>query len=201
MCCCEPLPEWMPQQSSMQLKRGRPSTPAEIRDLIREMSIANPLWGAPRIHGRGRAKILLVWSPQGKILFAQLRQQLTTGRHVERAHMEGRVLVGRCKPGCERNAERPLYRAVICHLLIAAVLALSLYYTSNVTPACGRVLWGTEVLALRSTVGALQGRSLPKAISARTQRTDGRARLSISLDEAVAPCSFQCAAHSSRLFH
>ena len=30
---------------------GRPSTPAEIRDLIREMSIANPLWGAPRIHG------------------------------------------------------------------------------------------------------------------------------------------------------
>jgi hypothetical protein len=43
--------------------------------------------------------------------------------------------------------------------------------------------------------------SLPKAISARPQRTDGRARLSISLDEAVAPCSFQCAAHSSRLFH
>ena len=30
---------------------GRPSTPAEIRDLIREMNIANPLWGAPRIHG------------------------------------------------------------------------------------------------------------------------------------------------------
>ena len=30
---------------------GRPSTPAEIRKLIREMSIADPLWGAPRIHG------------------------------------------------------------------------------------------------------------------------------------------------------
>jgi transposase InsO family protein len=30
---------------------GRPSTPAEVRDFIREMSIANPLWGAPRIHG------------------------------------------------------------------------------------------------------------------------------------------------------
>jgi hypothetical protein len=30
---------------------GRPSTPAHIRRLIREMSIANPLWGAPRIHG------------------------------------------------------------------------------------------------------------------------------------------------------
>ena len=30
---------------------GRPTVPAEIRKFIREMSIANPLWGAPRIHG------------------------------------------------------------------------------------------------------------------------------------------------------
>jgi transposase InsO family protein len=30
---------------------GRPAVPAEIRQVIREMSIANPLWGAPRIHG------------------------------------------------------------------------------------------------------------------------------------------------------
>jgi hypothetical protein len=30
---------------------GRPGVAAEIRRLIREMSIANPLWGAPRIHG------------------------------------------------------------------------------------------------------------------------------------------------------
>jgi transposase InsO family protein len=30
---------------------GRPRTAAEIRQLIRDMSIANPLWGAPRIHG------------------------------------------------------------------------------------------------------------------------------------------------------
>jgi transposase InsO family protein len=30
---------------------GRPRTPDEIRQLIREMSVANPLWGAPRIHG------------------------------------------------------------------------------------------------------------------------------------------------------
>jgi hypothetical protein len=33
---------------------GRPPVPAEIRRLIREMSIANPLWGAPRIHGELR---------------------------------------------------------------------------------------------------------------------------------------------------
>ena len=30
---------------------GRPTVPLEICALIREMSIANPLWGAPRIHG------------------------------------------------------------------------------------------------------------------------------------------------------
>jgi transposase InsO family protein len=30
---------------------GRPAVSAEIRNLIREMSMANPLWGAPRIHG------------------------------------------------------------------------------------------------------------------------------------------------------
>jgi transposase InsO family protein len=30
---------------------GRPSVPLEIRKLIRNMSLANPLWGAPRIHG------------------------------------------------------------------------------------------------------------------------------------------------------
>jgi transposase InsO family protein len=30
---------------------GRPKTPVDIRQLILEMSVANPLWGAPRIHG------------------------------------------------------------------------------------------------------------------------------------------------------
>src|SRR5437667_7021116 len=29
---------------------GRPKMSTEIRDLIRRMSLANPLWGAPRIH-------------------------------------------------------------------------------------------------------------------------------------------------------
>src|SRR5215813_4842109 len=33
---------------------GRPKTPAEVRQLICEMSLANPLWGAPRIHGELR---------------------------------------------------------------------------------------------------------------------------------------------------
>jgi len=30
---------------------GRPKVEKDIRDLIREISLANPLWGAPRIHG------------------------------------------------------------------------------------------------------------------------------------------------------
>jgi putative transposase len=32
-------------------RSGRSKTSAQIRDLIRRMSAANPLWGAPRIHG------------------------------------------------------------------------------------------------------------------------------------------------------
>ena len=30
---------------------GRPRVDCQVRDLIRQMSEANPLWGAPRIHG------------------------------------------------------------------------------------------------------------------------------------------------------
>ena len=32
-------------------KPGRPCVSLEIQELIRQMSSANPLWGAPRIHG------------------------------------------------------------------------------------------------------------------------------------------------------
>jgi putative transposase len=32
-------------------RSGRPAVDAEVRNLIRRMSRANPLWGAPRIHG------------------------------------------------------------------------------------------------------------------------------------------------------
>jgi hypothetical protein len=38
---------------ALEIKAARRSTrtPDEIRQLIREMSMANPLWGAPRIRG------------------------------------------------------------------------------------------------------------------------------------------------------
>src|ERR1700721_630282 len=32
-------------------RSGRPSIDREVRDVIRQMNSANPLWGAPRIHG------------------------------------------------------------------------------------------------------------------------------------------------------
>ena len=32
-------------------RAGRPKVPLEVRRLSREISLANPLWGAPRIHG------------------------------------------------------------------------------------------------------------------------------------------------------
>src|SRR5262249_53387207 len=36
---------------SRQKRPGRPTTDASIRKLVEEMKAANPLWGAPRIHG------------------------------------------------------------------------------------------------------------------------------------------------------
>jgi len=36
---------------SRQRRPGRPEVSGEVRDPIRKMSLANPLWGAPRIHG------------------------------------------------------------------------------------------------------------------------------------------------------
>jgi transposase InsO family protein len=39
------------RKSRARWKPGRPGLTPEVRDLIRQMSAANPLWGAPRIHG------------------------------------------------------------------------------------------------------------------------------------------------------
>jgi hypothetical protein len=39
---------------SQQRHHGRPTIDQEIRILVRDMATANPLWGAPRIHGELR---------------------------------------------------------------------------------------------------------------------------------------------------
>jgi hypothetical protein len=37
---------------------GRPQIGAELREMIRRISVENPLWGAPRIHGeRGNSVV------------------------------------------------------------------------------------------------------------------------------------------------
>src|SRR5437660_894397 len=54
-------------------RRGRPKVPSEIRRLIRDMSLANPLWDAPRIHGEllklgidvGQTSLPSTWSGEG----------------------------------------------------------------------------------------------------------------------------------------
>jgi len=45
-------PRRLPSLLALEIPRGsRPPTSVDIRSLIREMSGANPLWGAPRMHG------------------------------------------------------------------------------------------------------------------------------------------------------
>ena len=58
---------------SQSQRPGRPSVNREIRELIRQMSVANPLWGAPRIHGE-MLKLGIEVS------------EATVGRHMVRRH-------------------------------------------------------------------------------------------------------------------
>src|SRR5262249_54502623 len=49
--------DWLRRRWTRRSKRrpeGRPPIDPQIRDLVQEMAQANPLWGAPRIHGELR---------------------------------------------------------------------------------------------------------------------------------------------------
>ena len=77
---------------------GRPKTSDEIRDLIRQTSLDNPLWGAPRVHGEllklgievNQATVGRYASvPEGSLpdlaqLFAEPYDSHRRGRHVRR---------------------------------------------------------------------------------------------------------------------
>ena len=42
---------WATPVLALAFEIRRPSVDREIRNMIRQMNAANPLWGAPRIHG------------------------------------------------------------------------------------------------------------------------------------------------------
>src|ERR1039457_1916899 len=68
---------------------GRPKMDTEIRDLIRRMSQANPLWGAPRIHGELlKLGIEVAQSTVGKYLRRPRTPPSQTWRTFLTNHME-----------------------------------------------------------------------------------------------------------------
>ena len=67
---------------------GRPRTSAEIRTLIRQMSRANPLWGAPRIHGElPKLGIEVTQASVGRCLPRRPKAPSPTWRSFLRNHM------------------------------------------------------------------------------------------------------------------
>jgi len=73
-------------------KPGRPSVPREIRDLIRRMSTANPLWGAPRIVGElAKIGIDLPRSTVAKYMVRRRRPPSATWRAFLRNHVRETV--------------------------------------------------------------------------------------------------------------
>ena len=62
-------------------RTGRPIVPADVRALIRKMSHANPLWGAPRIHGElQKLGIALSQSTDAKYMVRRRRPPSQTWR-------------------------------------------------------------------------------------------------------------------------
>jgi putative transposase len=62
-------------------RTGRPTVPADVRALIRTMSHANPLWGAPRIHGESqKLGIVLSQSTVAKYMVSRRRPPSQTWR-------------------------------------------------------------------------------------------------------------------------
>jgi len=75
-------------------KPGRPAVPREIRDLIRRVSTANPLWGAPRIVGElGKIGIDLPKSTVAKYMVRQRKPPSATWRAFLKNHVKDIVAV------------------------------------------------------------------------------------------------------------
>jgi transposase InsO family protein len=69
---------------------GRPRTGEDVRDLIRCMSLANPLWGAPRIHGEIlKLGIVVAQSTVAKYMPRGRRPPTQSWRTFLRNHTDG----------------------------------------------------------------------------------------------------------------
>src|SRR5262245_48640425 len=68
---------------------GRPRAPLELRRLIREMSLDNPLWGAPRIHGELLKLGFEVGQTTVAKYMAKRRQSSQSWKTFLRNHAEG----------------------------------------------------------------------------------------------------------------
>jgi hypothetical protein len=67
---------WKPRR-----RLGRPTVSADVRALIGTMSQANPLWGAPRIHGELLKLGIDVTHPTSTWTSEQLREAFPWDRH------------------------------------------------------------------------------------------------------------------------
>ena len=75
-------------------KKGRPTVPREIRDLIRRMASANPLWGAPRIVGElGKIGIEVAKSTVEKYMVRRRKPPSPTWRVFLKNHIKEIVAV------------------------------------------------------------------------------------------------------------
>jgi hypothetical protein len=69
---------------------GRPRIGKDLRDLIRRMSLENPLWGAPRIHGELlKLGIEVAQSTVSIYMVARPDRPSQTWKTFVRNHMEG----------------------------------------------------------------------------------------------------------------
>jgi hypothetical protein len=81
-------------------RRGRPTVPLEIRQLIRDMSLANPLWGAPRIHGELLKLGIAIGQTSVAKYMARRRGSPSQGwRTFLRNHADG-IAASACCMGC-----------------------------------------------------------------------------------------------------
>ena len=73
-------------------RQGRPPVSAELRELIRKMSVANPGWGAPRIHGElGKLGIQVSETTVAKCMVRHRRPPSQTWRTFLNNHVKDLV--------------------------------------------------------------------------------------------------------------